>query len=74
MTEQKEKMVLVPIVCIKCHGMYSYPMLEKYSHKRQTCIYGQTCNTCLTPDEMNDLAERLGANVSELVLTRKQVI
>lgn len=54
----------VPIVCHRCHDPHTYTMLRKYSETRQTCIYGNICNVCLTTDERRDLIVILGCEES----------
>lgn len=56
----------VPIVCSRCHGVFTYSMLRLYSGKRQACIYGDVCNDCLVPYELKDLILILGCDESAL--------
>ena len=42
-------------------------MLKMYSDIRQTCKYGDVCNTCLTDDELEELVEILGCEKTVLM-------
>ncbi len=57
----------VPIDCSRCHGIFTYSMLRMYSDIRQTCKYGDVCNTCLKPNELKDLVLILGCEESTII-------
>ncbi len=61
----------VPIVCSRCHDPKTYSMLKKYADKRQTCNYGDICNTCLTTEEKKDLILLLGCEESAVMKNNK---
>ena len=66
------KRIATPINCSRCHGVYTYYLLAKYSEIRQTCIYGDICNDCLTTDEKGDMIIRLNADES-IVQSNKEL-